>query len=777
VRFEVLGPLRAAGGDGTPLHLPDGRARTVLALLCLSAGEPVTRERLIDAAWNGAPPATAATQVQGFVSVLRKTLGPAGQLIVTHGSGYLLNVPATDVDVHQMRQLRHAAAESRDRGQLQLAVDQLRAALALWRGRPFSGIACMELEAEADRIEQEQVSVVEDCASLELELGGHAALTGPLTDWAARFPLREGLRAVLITALLRSGRQAEAIAAYHDLRRSLADELGVDPSPALQDLYQRILSGDRKLMTPAAAPAAVVPSQLPGSVADFTGRSDQVTQLCAALTTGNPVAVNVCVISGSGGIGKSALAVQVAHLSSAAFPDGQLYVNLAGSSAQPASPGDVLSRLLRDLGGVRTDAATTEQGMAARYRSALAGRRMLLLLDDARDAAQVRPLLPGSGSCAVIVTTRAQLADLAGARPVNLEVMTPAEARLLFSGIVGSARAAAEPEAAERILRYCAGLPLAIRIAAAKLAARPQWSVQDMAARLAASHRRLTELQCGDLAVRASFQVSYESLPEVVAGAFRLLGWAGQPVFGPAAAAVLLGVSIPEAEQALEALVDAHMLTTPQPGRYRMHDLLRLFGAELAAARDGDEAVRRLLIWYSIALRSATDALAPGHPLPAGGLDPAARVLVPAFGGDRAALAWCALELDNLVWAIRKAAASGYHDLGFRMAAMFSRYAERAGNPGTFEVTRRLRLDSARALGDEQAEAWLLDGLGAALLRVGDFSQAIDCYQRSLDIYRRLGDRRGSAAAYNNLGTVYYYQRRYDAAREQFQLAEGSYQP
>src|SRR5580658_8973889 len=256
VRFQVLGPLRVAGGDGTPLHLPDGRARTVLALLCHSAGEPVTRERLIDAAWNGAPPATAATQVQGFVSVLRKTLGPAGQLIVTHGSGYLLNVPATDVDVHQMRQLRHAAAESRDRGQLQLAVDQLRAALALWRGRPFSGIACMELEAEADRIEQEQVSVVEDCASLELELGGHAALTGPLTDWAARFPLREGLRAVLITALLRSGRQAEAIAAYHDLRRSLADELGVDPSPALQDLYQRILSGDRKLMTPAAAPAA-----------------------------------------------------------------------------------------------------------------------------------------------------------------------------------------------------------------------------------------------------------------------------------------------------------------------------------------------------------------------------------------------------------------------------------------------------------------------------------------------------------------------------------------
>jgi DNA-binding SARP family transcriptional activator len=769
VRFQVLGPLRVAGGDGTPLHLPDGRARTVLALLCLSAGEPVTRERLIDAAWNGAPPATAATQVQGFVSVLRKTLG---QLIITHGSGYLLNAPAADVDVHQMRLLRRAAAESREHGEVQKAVDQLHEALALWRGRPFSGIACMELEAEADRIEQEQVSTVEDCATLELELGGHAALTGPLTDWAARFPLREGLRAALITALLRSGRQAEAIAAYHDLRRSLADELGVDPSPALQDLYQRILTGDRQLMTPAAPPALPVPSQLPGSVPDFTGRSEQVTQLCSALATVNPVAVNVCVISGSGGIGKTALAVHVAHLSSRAFPDGQLYVNLAGSSAQPVSPGDVLSRLLCDLGGARTDAATTEQGMAARYRSALAGRRMLLLLDDARDAAQVRPLLPGNGSCAVIVTTRAQLADLAGARPVNLEVMTQAEARSLFSGIVGSARAAAEADATTRILRYCAGLPLAIRIAAAKLAARPQWSVQDIATRLAAEHQRLAELQCGDLAVRATFQVSYESLPGTVARAFRLLGWAGQPVIGPAAAAVLLGVSIPEAEQALEALVDAHMMTTPQPGRYRMHDLLRLFGAELAATRDGDEAVRRLLIWYSIALRSATDALVPGHPLPASGLDPGSRVMVPAFSSESAALAWCALELDNLVWAIRKAAAGQYHDLAFRMAALFSRYAERAGSPGTFEVTRRLRLDSARALGDDHAEAWLLDGLGAALLRVGDFPQAIECYQRSLDIYRWLGDQRGSAAAYNNLGTVYYYQRRYDAAREQFRLAE-----
>lgn len=496
--FRILGPLEVADEAGTLVRLPAGRARIALALLCVNAGQVVSRDRLIDEAWNGAPPATAVTQVQGFISALRRQLG-AGT-ILTRGDGYLL-APCS-IDLTKMRTLVREARAMREAGSLAHAAALLRDALALWRGRPFEGIGCVSLEASADLIDQERAGALEEYAEIELALGGttgssvpaltsvsSASLAEQLAGWAAEYPLREGLRGLLIQALLLTGRQAEAIAAYHELRERLADQLGIDPGPALQDLYARILGGDRSLMTvsvPDAPPP--VPAQMPAGVPDFTGRTEQVRQLRAALSRQKPAAVVVSALSGTGGVGKTTLAVHVAHLISDSFPGGQLFVNLAGTSAEPAAPGDVLARLLRDLGLPAAEVPAGLDECSARYRSMLAGRHVLLVLDDARDAVQVRPLLPGSPTCAVLVTSREALTDLAGAVHVGLSVLEPGEGEELFVKIVGSARAEAEPDAVADVVRMCAGVPLAIRIAAAKLVASPEWSIAEVASRIAAEH-------------------------------------------------------------------------------------------------------------------------------------------------------------------------------------------------------------------------------------------------------------------------------------------------
>ena len=467
MEFRVLGTLEVSGTDGARVRLPAGRARTVLALLCANPGRVVSRDRLVDKAWNGAPPSTAVTQVHGFISALRRVLGPAA--ILTSGNGYLITAGETDLD--RMRALILRARSLREEGSPETAAGCLREALALWRGRPFEGLGCDSLETAADLIESERVTALEEYAETELALGNAAELAAPLAAWAGQYPLRERLRASLIHALLLTGRQAEAIAAYHELRRLLSDELGVDPGPALRGLYERILKGDHTLMAPGGA-STPAPAQLPAAVAVFTGCVAQVDELVSALSHRTPAAVAVVAVSGIGGVGKSALAVHVAHLMRADFPDGQVFVNLAGTTGEPVSAADVLARLLRDFGVAPGDVPTGFDERSARYRSVLAGKRVLLVLDDARDAAQVRPLLPGSPACAVLVTSRAMLTDLAGAVHLGLPVMAPGEGAELFAKIVASYRAAAEPDtAAENVAPY-AGLPLAIRIAGPSLRCR-----------------------------------------------------------------------------------------------------------------------------------------------------------------------------------------------------------------------------------------------------------------------------------------------------------------
>jgi DNA-binding SARP family transcriptional activator len=608
LRFNLLGSFEVRSRDDQLVRLPAGRARTVLALLALRAGQVAASDRLIAAAWNGAPPASATTRLQGLVSDLRRALPTeAGAVILTRGAGYLLDVTGDDIDLRQARRLTSLARSHRDQGAIAEAARTMAEALELWRGTPFDGLECAELQAAADLIEHRRADGLEELAELELELGRHAALAGRLAEWTARYPLREGLVGCLLRALARSGRQAEAIAAYHELRRRLADELGVDPTPALQAVYRSILDGDRAPLTSrlqsSPSPGVPLPAQLPADEADFVGRAEPAARLLAALTdrSGQPGSVPVCAISGMAGVGKTAVAVHVAHRAADAFPDGTLQVNLAGTSGEPLPVGRVLARLVRDLGGGDGDLPADEAELGARYRSLLAGRRVLLVLDDARDGAQVRPLLPGLAGSAALVTSRSGLADLPSADHVDLDLLTEDDGRRLLRLIVGPSRADADQDATGRLLRACAGLPLAIRAAGVKLAARPAWTVAGVADRLAAEHRRLAELQVGRLDVRASFKLSYDLLGPELARAFRMLGLAWSPVVCAGQAAALCAVTADRAERLLEGLTDIHLLRSTAIGVYRMHELLWLFAREIAQAyvrpREADQARERLIDW------------------------------------------------------------------------------------------------------------------------------------------------------------------------------------
>jgi DNA-binding SARP family transcriptional activator len=516
---------------------------------------------------------------------------------------------------------------------------------------------------------------------------------------------------------------------------------------------------------PASSPPPR-PTQLPADIGDFTGREAQVRHLCEMLVQDEaargPGAVRIAVVAGAAGLGKTALAVHAAHQVSSAFPDGQLYVDLFGASGHPAAPGEVLARFLRDVGVEGDKVPVGDDERAALYRTRLTGRRMLILLDNAKDAAQVRPLLPGSASCAVLVTTRNRTPDLASTRFVDLHVLEDTEALTLFSRIVDDDRPAAEPDATAEVLLACAGLPLAIRICAARLAARKQWRIATLANRLRNEQRRLDELETGDLAVRSSFQVSYDSLRAGRHGinparVFRLLGlWQGAPISLPAASA-LFGESEDDVADTLETLVDANLLESPAADWYQFHDLLRVYATERAqdeeSEADRTEAVGRLLRWYLETVEAAADEVsprryrvprepeAPGHP-PLG------------FGSVEEALAWYGDERANVVTATRQAAAAALHDIAWRLPANLFPLFNRWGNWTDCVTTHRVAAESARETADRLGEAWVLHNLGWALARLRD-EEAFGYLEQALAVRRELGDTRGEAQTAIGLGEGY----------------------
>jgi DNA-binding SARP family transcriptional activator len=816
MQFRMLGPLEVQV-DGSWSGISAAKWRTVLAVLLLQAGQVVSTERLITEVWPEETPARATNLISVYVHRLRRLIGdPDGKVLTTRAPGYQLLVETEDIDTGRFAQLAREGRQALSTGDFEQASTALGAALDLWQGsRALPDVPPSALvSAEADRLEESRIEAVQLRIQADLGCGRHAQVVSQLHRLLADYPMREELWALLMRALYRSGRQAEALEAYAQAREVIAEELGVDPSAELQQLYQRMLQADSgtpsasrtpvpadspfatpvpvALVEPAPAGHAAGPpgesgtqtgpgpplpqvAQLPADIPDFTGRSDHLQSLRDLLSgpgrPDSPGAVVVAAVIGAGGLGKTTLAVHAAHLLRTHYPDGQLYARLQGAAPHPAEPGDVLARFLRDLGTdpARIPADPEERG--ALYRSMLTDRKVLIVLDDARDAAHVRPLLPGSASCAVLVTTRSRMPDLAGSRFIDLDVLERDEAWNMFAGIIGESRAKAEAEATDEVLTACAGLPLALRIAGARLTARSSWTVRTIATRLSDERRRLDWLKTGDLAVRACFEVSFTSLPVADADgvdpahAFRLLGlWQGTSI-GLTAAATLIGQPEEAVADALEVLVDAQLLQSPGPDRYRFHDLLRAYAAERAIAEESapgrDAAVRRVLDWYLYAVAAMARLVSPHRDQVPLGAAPDAAVTPLTFGAADEALNWCEVERSNLVAATRQAAAYGLHTVAWKLPVAALSFFNRRTYRADWVATHEVALASARKAGDQAAEAWVLNNLGIVYAQLG-LADAVDCFEQALTIRRTSHDQRGEGQAANNLANTYLLLRRFD---------------
>ncbi|MFF8728063.1 BTAD domain-containing putative transcriptional regulator [Streptomyces sp. NPDC015171] len=763
LRFGVLGPVRAWRGEEA-LGMGSPQQRALLAALLLREGRTATAAELIDALWGSEPPSQALAAVRTYASRLRKVLGPG--VLVSESGGYAVRgLREGALDVSAAQDLTTEAEKTRGAGDLGHARALLNQALAHWDGEPLAGVPGPYAEAQRARLEEWRLGLLESRLDLDLEQGCHAEAVSELTALTAAHPLRERLRELLMLALYRSGRQAEALAVYADTRRLLAEELGVDPRPGLRELQQRILQADPALAEPSApvaepAVAPVRPAQLPASVPDFTGRSAFVSELSAVLSSASEAEGRVMAVSalaGIGGVGKTTLAVHVAHRARPSFPDGQLYVDLQGAGPRPAEPETVLGSFLRALGTADSAIPDSLAERAALYRSVLDGRRVLVLLDNAKDAAQVRPLLPGTEGCAALVTSRVRMLDLAGAHLVDLDVMSPDEALALFTRIVGEERVAAEREAALDVVAACGFLPLAIRIAASRLAARRTWTVSVLAAKLADERRRLDELQAGDLAVKATFELGYGQLEPAQARAFRLLGLADGPDMSLAAAAAVLDVPVEETEDLLESLVDTSLLESAAPGRYRFHDLVRLY-ARACAERDEqppserEAAMSRLLDFYLATAARVYAMKRPGDRT-ISHLEPSRHAGQP-FSDAAEATDWLHAEAEPLLACVQHASRPPTLRRAVDLLLAAIDLAESGAGSRRYETTATTACEAAAACGDRHAEMRARITLAQALSQSGRFEEAEREARRADLLNETAHDPWTSSTAPNQLGII-----------------------
>ncbi|MGY5120789.1 BTAD domain-containing putative transcriptional regulator [Streptomyces sp. 900105755] len=766
LRFSVLGPVRAWRA-GEPLNTGSPQQRALLAALLLREGRTATAAELIDALWGPEPPSQALAAVRTYASRLRKILDPG--VLVSESGGYAVRGLGEGVlDLAVAQDLAAEAEKAKGAGDLHQAREVLARALAQWDGEPLAGVPGPYAEAQRARLEEWRLQLLESRLDMDLEQGCHAEAVSELTALTAAHPLRERLRELLMLALYRSGRQAEALAVYADTRRLLAEELGVDPRSGLRDLQQRILQADPALAEPSSPapdplPASVRPAQLPATVPDFTGRSAFVTELSEVLASAEGRVMAVSALAGIGGVGKTTLAVHVAHQARSAFPDGQLYVDLQGAGPRAAEPETVLGSFLRALGTPDSSVPDSLDDRAALYRSVLDGRRVLVLLDNAKDAAQVRPLLPGTEGCAALVTSRVRMVDLAGAHLVDLDVMSPDEALQLFTKIVGAERVAAEREAALDVVAACGFLPLAIRIAASRLAARRTWTVSVLAAKLADERRRLDELQAGDLAVKATFELGYGQLEPSQARAFRLLGLADGPDISLAAAAAVLGLPAEATEDLLEALVDTSLLESAAPGRYRFHDLVRLY-ARACAERDEqppserEAAMSRLLDFY-LATAAAFYAIdRPGDRL----VDHLEATGYPglAFRDRHEAQDWFYAEAMPVLACVRQSTAPGLLRRAVDLLWAAVDLAESGANSREYETTAVFVRDAVRTSADVRAQARAHVVLANAYHLIGRFGPANEQATEAVRLADVAGDPLPGCWASNMLGIIALYQNR-----------------
>jgi DNA-binding SARP family transcriptional activator/tetratricopeptide (TPR) repeat protein len=785
LEFCLLGPLVVRRG-GVALPVSRGRQRALLAVLLLNAGRVVSVGEMAETLWGPAPLPSAPVTVRNHVKRLRRVLGDADQArIVTRSPGYLIRVDPGELDVARFEALLDGAHHAARDGSWAAAADQARAALALWRGEPLADVTSDALALrEVPRLAELRLQAAELRMDAELRLGRHGVVIAELERMAAAHPLREHLHTLLMQALYRDGRQAEALAAYQHARRVLVDELGAEPGAELRELHRQILTADPVLADPAsgpvsprvarpagAGPGPVVPRELPGPVAQFVGRAAELADLTATLERASaqrPPTLVISAIAGMAGVGKTALALQWAHQVADRFPDGQLHVNLRGyDPARPLPTADALAGFLRSLGVAERDIPAKTPERAARYRSLLAGRRMLIMIDNARDVDQIRPLLPGSPSCVAVVTSRDALAGLVardGARRLDLGLLPAAEAVGLLRVLIGE-RVDDEPEATMTLAGYCARLPLALRVAAEHAAAAPGVSLAQVAAELADQQERLDLLDAaGDrlTAVRAVFSWSVRHLDDDAARAFRLLGLHPGADFDAYAAAALTDSTLREARSLLARLARAHLLHAAGADRYGMHDLIRAYAADQAAGRESEPeqraALTRLFDHYLATAAAAAGALFRADPDQPALLPPAGPV--PPVASPAAALAWLDAQRSTLVAVAAHASDHGWPGHAIGLAATIFRYLDVGHFTEAAAVHAHARHAAARA-GDRAAEAAALTMLGVADAAQGRLGQATGHLEQALALCRADGDRIGEARALGHLGMAGYCQGRY----------------
>jgi DNA-binding SARP family transcriptional activator/tetratricopeptide (TPR) repeat protein len=807
MRFSLLGPLVVADSAGDRVAIGGSRLRVLLAALLLHANIPMPTDELAEMVWDGSPPPGAISTLRSYVKRLRRAIDPGTTRIAASGPGYLIRVEQTELDILEFEALCRDTRAALRVGEWADAAAAGTRALGLWRATPLLDVPAEALRGEfVPRLERLRLQALEDRFDAGLRLGHQQELIPQLLEVTARHPLQERFHAQLMLALATTGQRAQALHAYQQARTVLVDELGIEPGPELRDIHMQVLAGDAAQTTsgtdsiqPGAAPATavtgasagvpgvptgragsdpepVIPRELPALVAHFAGRGAELAELTAMLDRSagqTPRALVISAIGGMAGVGKTALAVHWAHQAAGMFPDGQLYVNLRGYDPdQPVTAADALARFLRALGVPGADIPLDQDERAARYRSLLAGRRMLIMLDNAGSASQVRLLLPGTPSCTVVVTSRDALAGLVardGAVRLDLDLLPPADAVGLLRVLIG-ARVDADPEAAALLAEQCGRLPLALRVAAELAGTRGGVPLVHLVKELADQQQRLSLLDAGGdprTAIRAVFSWSYRHLDTSAARTFRLAGLQPGTDFGPHAVAALTSATPEDSCRVLDLLARKQLIQQASPGRYGMHDLLRAYARELAAAHDDQDgqhaALTRLLDYYLHTAAAAMDPLYPAERQRRPRL-PLTSTPAPSVTEPTAARVWLDAERANLVAITAQAAGHGWPSHAIRLAATLYRYLAAGSYCQEAIIVYTHARAAARQVDDHTAEASALNYVASVYWQQSRYQQAIDHLHQVLALFRQLGERGREADALANLGIIYNAQGRYQEA-------------
>jgi tetratricopeptide (TPR) repeat protein/DNA-binding SARP family transcriptional activator len=786
LRVELFGEVRAWRGADVA-QLGPAQRRAVFALLVLSGGRPVSRDALVSALWGDDPPRQAANVIQVHVMRLRLALDPGrvarapSEVLARSGDGYLLRLAADQVDVLRFRQLVAVAREAHRSGDYEACCAAAEEALRLWQAPPAADLPLLAGHPLVAVLADERWAVVAWFADAALGRGTPGDALAVVEEAVLARPLDEPLHGWLIRLYAALGRRVDALTCYEQLRHRLVDELGVDPTPQLRELHQAVLREEdprpaavSRTAPPPAGPAQQVPRQLPAAAQLFTGRLVELADLNKIHDASTVV---ITAIDGMAGVGKTALAVQAAHAMTERYPDGQLFIDLHGytDGVAPVEPGEALDRMLRALGvpGERIPADVDER--ASLYRSRLADQRMLIVLDNAATESQVAPLLPGAPGCVVLVTSRRRLAGLDHTYSLSLDTLPAADAATLFHTSVGERRLAGQPpELVAELVELCGRLPLAIRIAAARLRSHPAWELSHLVRQLLDQQHRLAELEAGQRSVTAALDLSYQDLSDDQRRTYRLLGLHPGPDIDPYAAAALLDRTPPEAGRMLEQLLEAHLLLEPVPGRFLFHDLTRVHAVHTAARHETEDragtAVDRLLDHYRHTASVAMDAAYP-YERERRPQVPPARIPSPPLPDPASALDWLDSELPNVLAAAGYAAEHGRPAHLLQLSTILHRHLRSGGRFHDAETLHQQALATARATGNQAAELEALTCLGHIHRLQDQHAAATDDYQQALQLARGTGDRTGELDAVVGLGRMHALCGRYELATDHYRQA------